>query len=52
LHDWIIGDVRNGLFDILLDEGPISWVLELGLRGDVVGDIVSLNLTISGLEAT
>ena len=39
LDDWIIGDVRNGLFDVLLDEGPVSWILELGLRSDIVGDV-------------
>ena len=39
LHDWVIGDVVNGLLDVLLNEGPVPRVLELRFLGDVVSDI-------------
>lgn len=39
MHGWIIGDVRNRLLDVLLNEGLVSWVVELGLRSDVIGKV-------------
>lgn len=39
LHDRVTGDVANGLLDVLFNKSPVPWVVELGLFGNVVGDV-------------